>query len=74
MIKDLIIKILVWEAKAALTKHKPKIIGITGSSGKSSTKEAIASVLERKFNIRKSLKSYNSELGLSLAILGLKTA
>ena len=72
--KRLIAKILAYQAKALLAKHKPKILGITGSVGKSSTKEAIAAVLETKFKIRKSKKSYNSELGLALAILGLETA
>jgi len=72
--KNIITKILVWEAKTALGRHKPRIIGVTGSSGKSSAKEAIAAVLERKFKVRKSSKSYNSELGLALAVLGLKTA
>ena len=74
MIKKIITKILALEAKLALKKHKPKIIGITGSVGKSSAKEAIATVLESRFNIRKSAKSYNSELGMALAVLGLKTA
>src|SRR3989344_291416 len=72
--KSLIAKILAYQAKALLAKNKPKILGITGSVGKSSTKEAIAAVLETKFKIRKSKKSYNSELGLALAILGLETA
>ncbi|MDP3934997.1 MAG: Mur ligase family protein [Candidatus Giovannonibacteria bacterium] len=74
MIKKIITKILALEAKLALKKHKPKIIGITGSVGKSSAKEAAAAVLESRFNVRKSVKSYNSELGMALAILGLKTA
>lgn len=74
MIKKIITKILVWEARMAVKRHKPEIIGITGSVGKSSAKEAVAAVLGRKFNVRKSVKSYNSELGLALAVLGLKTA
>ena len=74
MIKKIITKILAWGAKLALKKHSPKIIGITGSVGKSSAKEAVAAVLESRFNIRKSAKSYNSELGMALAVLGLKTA
>lgn len=74
MIKRVITLILVWEAKMALRRHKPKIIGITGSAGKSSTKEAVFSVLASKCPVRKSEKSYNSELGLALAVLGLKTA
>ena len=74
MIKKIITKILIWEAKSAIARNRPKIIGVTGSSGKSSTKDAIAVVLEKKFTVRKSIKSYNSELGLALAILGLRTA
>lgn len=74
MIKKILTAILVWEAKAAVRRHGPEIIGITGSVGKSSTKEAVAAVLGRKSSVRKSAKSYNSELGLALAVLGLKTA
>ncbi|KKT28654.1 hypothetical protein A3G55_03610 [Candidatus Giovannonibacteria bacterium RIFCSPLOWO2_12_FULL_44_25] len=73
IIKNLITRVLVWEAKMALRRHGPQIIGITGSVGKSSAKEAVFAVLEQKFNVRKGLKSYNSELGLSLAVLGLET-
>src|SRR3989344_600253 len=74
MIKKIITMILAWEARIALKRHSPKVIGITGSVGKSSAKEAVAAVLESRFNVRKSIKSYNSELGMALAILGLKTA
>src|SRR3990167_4994220 len=74
MIKKIITMILAWEARIALKRHSPKVIGITGSVGKSSAKEAVAAVLESRFNIRKSAKSYNSELGMALAVLGLKTA
>lgn len=62
------------EAKIAIRRFKPRIVGVTGSVGKSSTKEAIAAVLGSRFNVRKSMKSYNSELGLSLAVLDLETA
>ncbi len=43
---------------------------MTGSVGKTSTKDAIAKVLEKKFRVRKSKKSYNSELGVPLTIIG----
>lgn len=72
--KRIITQILVWEAKRAIARANPVIIGITGSVGKSSTKEAVAAVLESRFSVRKSKKSYNSELGLALAVLGLETA
>ncbi len=74
MIKKIITGILVAEAKIAIKRFHPTIIGITGSVGKSSTKEAIAAVLGQKFRVRESKKSYNSELGLALSILGLPTA
>lgn len=73
MLKHIVTKILIWEAKAALLKHKPKIVGVTGSVGKSSTKELISCVLDKRFRVRQSPKSYNSEIGLSLSILGLPT-
>ncbi|MEK7560182.1 MAG: UDP-N-acetylmuramoyl-tripeptide--D-alanyl-D-alanine ligase [Patescibacteria group bacterium] len=71
--KKFITTILILEAKAALAKHGPKIVGITGSVGKSSSKEFIFCVLSKKFRVRQSPKSYNSEIGLALSILGLPT-
>lgn len=44
-------------------------IGVTGSIGKTSTKEAINHVLESRFNVLCSEKSYNTEFGLPLTIL-----
>jgi len=67
-------KIVVWKlkffAKAILRKYKPKIIGITGSVGKTSAKEASLAVLESKFPSRASIKNYNNEFGLPLSIIG----
>ena len=53
-----------------LYKYKPKIIAITGSVGKTSTKDAVYAVLSKIAYVRKSEKSYNSEIGLPLTILG----
>jgi len=49
------------------------IIGITGSVGKSSAKEAVYAVLKSHFKVRRNIKSYNNELGVPLTILGLET-
>jgi len=74
VLKKLVVYILNWESRLILRKYKPKIIGITGNVGKTSTKEAIAAVMSTAYQIRKSEKSYNSELGIPLTIIGCHTA
>src|SRR3989344_4961914 len=71
ILKKIIVLILTLEAKAVLARFKPKIVAITGSVGKTSAKDAIAVVLATKFSTRKSEKSFNSEIGAPLTILGL---
>lgn len=61
-------------ARSALMRHKPFIIGVTGSVGKTTTKDAVAHVLASSSTVRKSMKSFNSEIGLPLAVLGLENA
>lgn len=73
LLKPLIIKLLTWEAKLVLEKHKPFIIGITGNLGKTSTKDAIYAVMKEHFYVRRSEKSLNSEFGVPLTILGEKS-
>ncbi len=73
--KAIITRILQWEAKLLLDKYHPKIIGVTGSVGKTSTKDAIYRVLsDGGLSVRKSEKSYNSNIGLPLTILGCHSA
>jgi len=71
--RKIIEKILFFLARLIVKKYKPFIIGITGSVGKTSTKEAIALVLKEKFFIRASYKNYNNEIGLPLTIIGEKS-
>ena len=71
--KYIIKKYLKIISKAVLEKQKPKIIAITGSVGKTSTKDAIYCVLKNKFQVRSSKGSYNNEFGVPLTILGLKS-
>src|ERR1035437_7203536 len=68
--KKIIVYILKKESQLVLSKYKPKVIAITGSVGKTSTKDAIYAVLSKISYVRKSDKSYNSEIGLPLTILG----
>ncbi len=49
-----------------------KVVGITGSVGKTSTKETIASVLATKYKVLKTLGNFNNELGLPLTIFRLR--
>ena len=49
-----------------------KVVGITGSVGKTSTKEMIASVLSEKYRVLKTLGNFNNELGLPLTVFGLR--
>jgi len=53
-----------------LKKYRPKVIAITGSVGKTSTKEAVFTVLASFYRVRKSEKNYNNEIGVPLTILG----
>jgi UDP-N-acetylmuramoyl-tripeptide--D-alanyl-D-alanine ligase len=55
-----------WRAKLNV-----KVIGITGSVGKSSTKELAAEVLSRCFHTYKNPGNYNNEIGLPLTLLNL---
>lgn len=52
-------------------KLKVEVIGITGSVGKSTTKELTADVLSQRFRTLKNKGSLNNEIGLPLTILGL---
>ena len=72
MKKILIFKLKIF-AKLILLRQKPLVIGITGSIGKSSTKEALALILGKKFKVRATYKNYNNEIGLPLTIIGAKS-
>jgi UDP-N-acetylmuramoyl-tripeptide--D-alanyl-D-alanine ligase len=50
-----------------------RVIGITGSVGKSSTKELVAEVLGQKFHTFKNPGNYNNEIGLPLTLLNMGT-
>ncbi|WP_461811109.1 UDP-N-acetylmuramoyl-tripeptide--D-alanyl-D-alanine ligase [Faecalimonas sp.] len=49
-----------------------KVVGITGSVGKTSTKEMIASVLEQKYSVLKTEGNFNNEIGLPLTIFNIR--
>ncbi|NCQ06460.1 MAG: UDP-N-acetylmuramoyl-tripeptide--D-alanyl-D-alanine ligase [Candidatus Moranbacteria bacterium] len=71
--KKILEKILHFMAKNVLAKYHPFVIGVTGSVGKSSTKEAIELVVSKIFSVRKAEGNYNNEIGIALTILGEKS-
>ncbi|MFA6382950.1 MAG: UDP-N-acetylmuramoyl-tripeptide--D-alanyl-D-alanine ligase [Parcubacteria group bacterium] len=63
-------KMLRIMAILVLKKYDPKIVSVTGSVGKTSTKEAIFTVLASQFRVRRNEKNYNNEIGIPLTIIG----
>jgi UDP-N-acetylmuramoyl-tripeptide--D-alanyl-D-alanine ligase len=52
-------------------QHSVRVVGITGSVGKTTTKELAAAVLARRYITLKSEASYNNEIGLPLTLVHL---
>ncbi|SHK21227.1 UDP-N-acetylmuramoyl-tripeptide--D-alanyl-D-alanine ligase [Hespellia stercorisuis] len=52
--------------------HRLKVVGISGSVGKTSTKEMIGSVLEQKYSVLKTAGNFNNEIGLPLTIFNIR--
>ncbi|HEV2141176.1 MAG TPA: UDP-N-acetylmuramoyl-tripeptide--D-alanyl-D-alanine ligase, partial [Candidatus Dormibacteraeota bacterium] len=66
-----------WAALYALAGHalkrvQPMVVGVTGSNGKTSTKEMVAAVLGQHFNVLRTQGNLNTETGVPLTILGLE--
>lgn len=74
--KRLLRSIVAWFfarlARGVLAKYRPIVVMVTGSVGKTSTKDAVAAALSPQFYLRASEKSYNSEFGVPLTIIGSK--
>ncbi|MBU0646191.1 hypothetical protein KJ611_01785 [Patescibacteria group bacterium] len=68
--KLLIQKLLIWLSKRIIRRHQPIIVAVTGSVGKTSTRNAIAAVLESSFRLRTNFANYNNEFGVPLTIIG----
>src|SRR5690348_7794441 len=66
-----------WAALYALAGHalkrvQPMVVGVTGSNGKTSTKEMVAAVLGQHFNVLRTQGNLNTETGVPLTILSLE--
>jgi UDP-N-acetylmuramoyl-tripeptide--D-alanyl-D-alanine ligase len=69
MLRKIVLKKLEILARIKLHRMNAKVIGVTGSVGKTTCKDAIYDVLSKKFRVLKNKKSFNSEFGLPLTIL-----
>ncbi len=52
-------------------KLKTKIVGVTGSNGKTSTKDITAAILSQKYKTQKTMGNYNTEIGVPFTLLSL---
>ncbi len=73
ILKKIVVSILIFEARLTLLRYRPKIVAVTGTVGKTGTKDMIYEVLSVKYSVRKNKKSLNSEIGLPLTILGFES-
>ncbi len=72
IVRLFIVSLLATLSRGIIRKYHPKVIMITGSVGKTSTKDAIAAALTDTYFLRASEKSYNSEFGVPFTIIGVK--
>lgn len=71
--KALVQRILAHKAKRIVAKYKPAVVAVTGSVGKTSTRNAIAAVLAGTKHVRTNIENYNNEFGVPLTIIGEKS-
>ena len=57
-------------ARTRMARQRPRVVAITGSQGKTVMKRTVQELLARRFRVRANPLSYNTAIGLALAILG----
>ncbi|MBI4065622.1 hypothetical protein HY412_00310 [Candidatus Kaiserbacteria bacterium] len=72
LLKIIVAEILAFTARSVVQRYQPRIVMVSGSVGKTSTKDAVAAVLSTRFFVRKSKKSFNSEFGVPFTIFGVE--
>ncbi|MHA8137852.1 UDP-N-acetylmuramoyl-tripeptide--D-alanyl-D-alanine ligase [Lactobacillaceae bacterium Scapto_B20] len=59
-------------SKYYLNKINPQVVAITGSNGKTTTKDMIASILGTQFNVTKTHANFNNEIGVPITVLSME--
>ncbi|USS93547.1 UDP-N-acetylmuramoyl-tripeptide--D-alanyl-D-alanine ligase [Fructilactobacillus ixorae] len=60
-------------AQYYLAKINPKVVAVTGSNGKTTTKDLIASIVKTSFNVTKTQDNFNNEIGVPFTILAMNS-
>lgn len=68
-VKYFLTRYWLFRASLLIAKHRPIIIGITGSYGKTSSKLLLAHVLKQKYSVFVTPKSYNTKLSVAQSVL-----
>ncbi|AUJ29177.1 MAG: UDP-N-acetylmuramoyl-tripeptide--D-alanyl-D-alanine ligase [Liquorilactobacillus hordei] len=55
-----------------LQKINPKVVAITGSNGKTTTKDMVAAILGRRFNVQKTHDNFNNFIGVPMTVLSME--
>ena len=69
---DDVLKCLQELARQFRRQHQAKFIGITGSNGKTTTKELMRDVLSKKYKVQATIGNLNNHIGVPLTILDLE--
>lgn len=59
-------------ASAYLSENSAKVVGITGSNGKTTVKDMVSALLETTYKVHKTQGNYNNHIGLPLTVLSMK--
>ncbi len=72
MLKKIVLFLIEQKAKKYLKTHRPVLVVVTGSVGKTSTKMAIGTVLSRKYRVRVEATNHNTRWSVPLSIVGVE--
>lgn len=72
MVKDPL-KALQELSKYYLSKINPFVVAVTGSNGKTTTKDMIASILSTQMNVTKTYENFNNQIGVPVTLLNMES-